>query len=339
MQRLIFFILMILFSVGIFYSYDATQVPVDVEEELKKVATKEYFEERIQKDISSNNLQNARDYYDLAKYLNVPLDNKITNSLSISENKDWVDSSLEKGKDIFQGFVFGKTENEEQFYSSMASDFTVVGDARDFFKEGSNYVDDKPYNEMILGLSAIGLGLSASQVLTAGLSTPLKAGSSILKVTAKSGKLSKEFLEVLSQKISKTVDFKALKTEIDFSSLKSMENSFVKMGNAFDFSHIKGIATDLNTIQKNSSMLDTTKLLQYVDSEKDLQKLTQISSKYKKSSKTVMEILGKGILKATKTVIKYSALFIFELLGLIFSLIGFLFSSFFTKSLLRVFRK
>lgn len=338
-MKLIFFILIIAFSMGIYYSFDTSKVPVDIDEELKKVATKEYFEDLIKKDISSNNFQNAQELVALSNSLNISLDKQITSNLAQNENRDYLDVSLEKGKNIVQGFLFGKTENEEQFYSSIASDFTLVGDTRDFFKEGSNYMDNKPYDEMVLGLSAIGLGLSASQVLTAGASTPLKVGSSILKVTAKSGKLSKQFLEVLSQKISKTVDFKALKTQIDFSSLDSVTKSFNKMGNVFDFSHIKGIAKDLDLIQKNTSIYDTTKLLQYVDDEKDLQKLAQITEKYKQNSKAVMQILGKGILKATKTVIKYSYLFIFAILGMIFSLLGFLFSGFFSKILFRMFIK
>ena len=48
-----------------------------------------------------------------------------------------------------------------------------------------------------------------------------------------------------------------------------------------------------------------------------------------------MKVLAKNISKATKTVVKYSALFIFKLLGLLLSMISFFFSSIF----IRFFRK
>lgn len=331
MKKMIFLIFTIIFSVGIFNSYEFELVPVDIDEELKKVATKEYFENSIRNAISSNSIEDAQNYYDLANYLNVGLNSQIINSLESSKNKSFVDSSFEKGNNIIQGFVLGKTENEEQFISSVVSDFTVVGDIRDFSSEFTSYVNEKPYNQLILGLSAVGIGLSASQLITVGVTTPLKFTSTVLKVTAKSGKLSKEFLKVLVEKLSKTVDFKVLKKEMDLSSPETIQKSFSKVGNAFDISHIKGISKDLNAVRNNTSIYDSTRLLQYVDTEKDLQRVAQITEKYKKSTKTVMKILGKGILKATKTVVKYSSLLILEILGLLFSLIGLFFSSYLLK--------
>lgn len=289
--------------------------------------------------MTSNNNEEALNYFELAKDLNLVLNPQIISSLQSPQEKDTLEKLKDKSKNLYQGFILGKTDNEEQFYSSIASDFTVIGDARDFYKEGTNYIDGQSYDKIVLGLSAVGLGLTASQFVTLGTTTPLKVGSSVLKVTAKSGKLSKEFLEVLSQKISKTVDFQMLKKEVDFSSIDSIQKSFKKTSNAFDFSHMRGLTKNLDTIKTNTSLYDTTKLLQYVDTEKDLEKMVLITEKYKKSSKTVMKVLGKNILKATKTITKYSALLIFQLLGLLFSIFGLFFSSIFTNIFIRLFKK
>lgn len=338
MIKIIFGILVLFFTVGILNSYESEEIPVDINEQLKKVATKEFLETSIQNAIISNNKEEASNYLELAKYLNLSLNSQIIDSLHPSQEKDFVTVVKEKSINGYQGFILGKTDNEEQFYSAIASDFTVIGDAKDFYKEGSNYINGKPYDDIILGLSAIGLGLTASQFLTMGATTPLKVGSSVLKVTAKSGKLSKEFLEVLSQKITKTVDFQLLKKEVDFSSIDSIQKSFKKTTNAFDFSHMRGLTKNLDTIKTNTSLYDTTKLLQYIDTEKDLEKMALITEKYKKSSKTVIKVLGKNILKATKTIIKYSMLFIFELLGLILSLFGFFCTSLFSNIFIRLFK-
>lgn len=339
MIKILSIFLFLFFTIGIFYTYETEQIPVDIDEQLRKIATKEFLESSIQNSIASNNKEEAQDYFELANNLNVILNPQIKDSLQPSQEKDTLDKLKDKSKNLYQGFILGKTDNEEQFYSSIASDFTVIGDARDFYKEGTNYIDGKSYDKVVLGLSAVGLGLTASQFVTFGTSTPLKVGSSVLKVTAKSGRLSKEFLEVLSQKISKTVDLQMLKKEVDFSSIDSIQKSFKKTSNAFDFSHMRGLTKNLDTIKTNTSLYDTTKLLQYVDTEKDLEKMVSITEKYKKSSKTVMKVLGKDILKATKTIVKYSALLISELLGLLLSLFGLLFSGLFTKILIRLFKK
>lgn len=339
MNKIILGIFIICFSIVIFYTYESEEVPLDIDEQLKTVATKEFLENSIKNAMTSNNNEEALNYFELAKDLNLVLNPQIISSLQSPQEKDTLEKLKDKSKNLYQGFILGKTDNEEQFYSSIASDFTVIGDARDFYKEGTNYIDGQSYDKIVLGLSAVGLGLTASQFVTLGTTTPLKVGSSVLKVTAKSGKLSKEFLEVLSQKISKTVDFQMLKKEVDFSSIDSIQKSFKKTGNAFDFSHMRGLTKNLDAIITNTSLYDTTKLLQYVDTEKDLEKMISITEKYKKSSKTVMKVLGKNILKATKTIVKYTALLIFELLGLLLSLFGLLFSGLFTKIITKLFKK
>lgn len=339
MAKVIFGILLLFFIIGIFNSYESEETPVNIDEQLKTIATKEFLENSIKNAMTSNNNEEALNYFELAKDLNLVLNPQIISSLQSPQEKDTLEKLKDKSKNLYQGFILGKTDNEEQFYSSIASDFTVIGDARDFYKEGTNYIDGQSYDKIVLGLSAVGLGLTASQFVTLGTTTPLKVGSSVLKVTAKSGKLSKEFLEVLSQKISKTVDFQMLKKEVDFSSIDSIQKSFKKTSNAFDFSHMRGLTKNLDTIKTNTSLYDTTKLLQYVDTEKDLEKMVLITEKYKKSSKTVMKVLGKNILKATKTITKYSALLIFQLLGLLFSIFGLFFSSVFTNIFIRLFKK
>lgn len=333
-MKIVFLILMLLLGIGIFYSYETYETPINIDEELQKVGTKEYFETNIQNFLLQGDMESAQEYSELASKINISLSKQIEKDLSQKNEKNLITMVSENGKDIYQGFVNGKMENQKQFYASIASDMTVVGDIRDFYKEGLNYINNEPYSEWILGLSAVGIGLSAGQImafrgsksLDASVTTSLKMGSSVLKISIKTGKLSKEFLEVLKEKISKTVDFQILKNEVDFKSIASAEKSLKSINKAFDLSHIKGITQSVDTIKTNTSIYETTKLLEYVKSEQDLKKLADISSKYKNNTKTIFKVLGKGILKATKLAVKISAWLIFQIIGFIISLLGFLFS-------------
>jgi ribosome recycling factor len=86
----------------------------------------------------------------------------------------------------------------------------------------------------------------------------------------------------------------------------------------------------IDTIKKNTSTLDTIALLKYVDDPKDLQKVANVSKKYKKNTKAVFKVLGegviKGIVKGTEKVVKITSMLIAQAISLAVSAVLFLFT-------------
>ncbi len=201
---------------------------------------------------------------------------------------------------------------------------TLVGDLRDLSKEGSKFVVGEEYHKFILGISTLGVGLSVSQVLTAGASTPLKVGASTVKFAKKSGKLTKSFLKLITSKLNKSINFKALK-KVDFTSISKLKKLFIIFAKTIDFSHTNKLFEKVSKLKKNTSSIDSISLLKYVDKEKDLNKVVKLSNKFGKNTRGVFKVLGKKVLKAGKVVIKYTSLLIFELFSLVISFFSLIF--------------
>ena len=206
---------------------------------------------------------------------------------------------------------------------SIASDLTLYGDLRDLKKEGTKYVDDEPYDAFILNISLIGIGLSASQLLSAGTTTPLKVGASVLKVAKKTGKLTKSFSKELSKRLSKTVDTKVLKT-LDFANVFKLKSTAKTIEKSIDLVPVKTLFKDVNIIKNHTSLTDTINLMKYVDTPKNLKSIGKISSTYKANTKGVFKVLGKGALRAGKSVVKFTTKLMWKLVGLVLSFLGFL---------------
>ena len=294
------------------------KVKVDIDKELREKATKSYLEKEILKALNSKKIDDAKSFLDLAKYLNVDINSSIIKLYN--KEQEPLNKSIRQTKEFFKGFISGKSESSSALAGSVVSDFTLVGDVRDLYKEGGAYLKGQDYNKITLYLSAIGVALSGATVVSLGASAPIKVGASTLKSANKSAKLSKGFVKVLDKKLSKSVDLKILK-QIDFSSFNSIKKGSKALYKSINLKPIEALLKDINKIKKNSSTIDTIRVLKYIDNEQDLRRVVKLSSKYKKNTKSVLKVLGKGALRGTKIVVKKGYKYFSTLIGLIISAI------------------
>ena len=288
-------------------------------EELYNKVKVGYLDKQIIQAIEKENFDDVEMYQNLAKMLHTPL---LPSTISnIELHNGFLEKSWRNTKAFTSGFVDGESSSMVGMSGSIASDLTLYGDLRDLKKEGTKYMDDESYDAFILNISLVGIGLSASQLLSAGTTTPLKVGASVLKVAKKNGKLTKPFTKVLSKRLSRTVDTKLLQT-LEFNSLFKLDKTTKTIAKSIDIKPVKSLFNDVNFIKKNTSLVDTISIMKYVDTPRDLKAIGKVSSTYKANTKGVLRVLGKGALRAGKSVIKFTTLLLWKLAGVIFSLFG-----------------
>ncbi len=290
---------------------------------LKQKVQENYLDKVIKDAISKENYDEADEYYNLANDYNFTL---LPSTLElISECNSTTDKALRDAKSFTNGFISGDADNGVALVGSMASDMTVVGDIRDITTEGGKLANGEDYDEFILSLGILGVAMSASQFLTAGSSTPAKVGTSILKIAKKSGKLSRKFIKVLKTSFSKIIDVKKVK-KIQWSNPKKSLEMLTKMTKTLNLTTIEPIFEGFSKITKNTSLVDTVKLVEYVDDTNDLKKIARVSSKFKRNTKTVLKIVGKGTLRATKRALQWTTNLIIGFISLVISTLSFIFS-------------
>jgi hypothetical protein len=298
----------------------------DIDKILQEKVTPGYLDIKIEKAIKAENFTEVEMYVGLAEMLHVRL---LPSTLQrIRENAGFFQESWRQTKAFASGFASGEAGSIAGLSGSVLSDMTLYGDLRDIHTEGSRYLEGKGNDHFVLGISLVGVGLSASQVVSLGGTTGLKVGASLLKVAKKTGKLSKPFLKSLSSTLDQAVDMKALR------SLKLDALLHPKIA-AKQISKIKPLLKDISVIKQETSLVDTVDLLKYVDTPKELSKLSKISTKYKKQTKGVMKVTGKRALRLVKGGIKWTAKLLWGIIAAILSATLFLFGLFGKWSLYR----
>jgi len=307
--------------IGIYnITYEKKVYYKDLDLALKEKATKGYLDQKIISAINSDKFDDAVMYQQLADYMGISLSYHTLKE--IEDHSGFLEESWRNSKDFSWGFLTGKADNFAGISGSIASDMTVYGDLRDLSIEGKKFASNEPYDKIILGMSAIGIGLTASQFLSAGSTTPLKVSASVVKVAKKMKYLSRSFIDIVSSKLSKAIDFKRLK-KVDFTSVESIRKASKYIAKSLDNSFIRKAFKNIGTIKANTSVADTIGLLKYVDDPKDLQRVANISKKYKTNTKAVFKVLGKriikGIVKGTAKIIKWTNLLVAQLMSLMLS--------------------
>lgn len=313
------FCVVVIFAYASYGSIEYETQEQNLTESLQKKVVPGYLDSKIITAIASENFDDVQMYQNLAYMLHQKL-HPATEAL-IAEHNGLTEKSLRNAKAFVLGFLSGKSDSMVGMSGSIASDMTLYGDIRDIKVEGTKYNNGEPYDDFILKLSLVGVGLSASQLVTLGSSTPLKIGASVMKLGRKTGTLSQTFLKTVSKKLTKTVDMKLLKN-MEFSLLHLGKTSKT-ISKSINLTPMKGLFKDVNKVKQYTSLTDTVSLLKYVDTTKDLQKLGKISKTFKGNTKGVMAVLGKSAFKAGKTIVKQTAKLAKRLMGLVTSLIGF----------------
>ena len=192
MRQWLLWVLLLLSLFFAWWTYESVEYESkeqNLTEALQQKMSLGYLDTQILKAIKEENFDDVAMYQSLAALADRKL---LPSTLSnIESHNGFLEKSWRNTKAFTSGFLDGESDSVVGMSGSIASDLTLYGDLRDLNKEGSNYMDDKPYDAFILNISLVGIGLSASQLLTAGTTTPLKVGASVLKVAKKTGKTNK----------------------------------------------------------------------------------------------------------------------------------------------------
>lgn len=294
----------------------------NIEELVKAKVKNHYLDKKIQEAIRDKNFDEVEVYTNLARDFNITL---LPQTKELIAKENTLTKKILRGTTNFvNGFIKGEAKNGAQMAGAITSDLTLYGDLRDITIEGKKYIEDKPYDKLILGLSLAGATLSATTFVTLGSSSSLKVGASTLKLAKREKYLTKSFSKSLSNLINKSIDYKALRS-IKFTSIAELKQSPKIIKNSINLKPLKPIFKEIKTIKNSTSIADTVHLMKYVDNSSDLKALAKLSKRYKGSTRGILKLFGKNIFRTLKVTIKWTTPLLISIVGLIVSILGFIY--------------
>lgn len=306
-----------------------------IDELLKQTVSVEYIEKQVQNALKTDDLDSAKSFLSLAESMNLSVSPNLIQQ--VNEQDTLLATGYRTTADFLTGAFTGDGDSTSSLAGSVFADFTVIGDIRDLSIEAKHYATDEPVDELVAGLSAVGLALSAGTVISWGTASmvtlPAKFSVSIVKYAAKTSRLTKQFRAYLSNTLSKSVSLDPIYKKVsdlrtaDKWSLQGLKELEKVAKDNVHLDEIEKLSLSVSNIRTaTGGTKGTLDLLGYAKSEKDLQNLEKFSAIYGTRSMVILKVLGKKALRVTKFSVKQFAKMFLMILSGLYSLLGLWFS-------------
>jgi len=292
-------------ALGLAYLTDYTfHIPLDkaVRADLSAAASPAQINTKILDALEKDDIEDADMYADIGRFMNyeIPADTSRRLEEAHSMSATVVRNTWEFGT----GFVTGEGDSTAGLAGAVTSDLTVIGDVRDIAGEGTKWLRGEDYNELIIGLSVVGIAATGLTIATGGGGIVVKAGVSIMKAAKRAGRLTKEFGELLLRMTRDAVNMPALREALrttDLTDIAKTQRVLTDYSRTVKGAAIFPVLTRIGDMNKTVGPAETIRLMKFVKTGENLDEVAVMSARYGTKTRGIIELTGKASLRAFKT--------------------------------------
>ncbi|RVU21800.1 hypothetical protein [Methylobacterium oryzihabitans] len=206
-------------------------------------------------------------------------------------------------RDLARGFATGEAKGAAGLAGAVAGDLVGYGDLRDLWREGGRWLRDEPYDEVLLGLSAVGLALTGVTVATLGggaaASAPVHAGATTLKVASRTGRLSRPLAGLLARTGRTVLDPAAARAafvaagRLDVAALRRGLQGALRPA---AFAELRGLGRSTAALQGRLGTRGALQALSVAETADDLRRAARLSERAGLRTRAILKLLGRGAL-------------------------------------------
>ena len=202
-------------------------------------------------------------------------------------------------------------------------ELTPLGDANALRRAGVAAWNGEEIDTLDASLAVVGLGATATVVVSGGSSLTVKAGAGVLRIARRTGRLTERFAGMLGD-----LTRGAIRTE----RLQPYLRGDAVMDEVVDsarLARLSEVSTDLARVVSNTSVTDTIYLMKNVDTAEDAARLARVSDVTGPKTRAVFDTLGKrrafrALVRLSDLALAAGALLYLAVLQILLTLAGWL---------------
>ena len=284
----------------------------------KSVAVRE-----IEAALAVNDADLARSYLDLAVDRGIEIPKEMAER--VKKAVEYANSTSAHAESFARGLITGEPDNMVSLAGTALGDLFVFGDVRDAAREGARYVNGENVDELVLGLSLVGIAVTAGTYASFGAGAPARVGLSVVKVARRTAKLSGRMAEWIGRSLHEVIDWSALKRAGSASlsepaTAVRIARDSVKAEKAGELMKFAG---DVGRVQTRAGAQAALEGLRVAESPRDMARVAALAEKKGSKTRAILKTLGKGAIFLSMTTFNLAA----WILGAIVTLFGFVSSA------------
>ncbi|MGF6226389.1 hypothetical protein QFZ27_000344 [Inquilinus ginsengisoli] len=219
-------------------------------------------------------------------------------------------TAVRTARQVVAGAVTGEGQGLSGLAGAFAADMTFAGDLRDIGRELWHFGNSEPVDELALGLSGIGLTLTAATYGSGGAMALPRGAVSAFKIARRTGRLSARFAERLGRMVADVVDFPALRRQVREAGWRdTMMRPGAVFAAAIRRDRLDGLDDAVSAAGRVADRVgpaQSVELLRYVDDVPDLRRIDELSALMGDRTLAVFKVLKRGALTTVKATIRWS---------------------------------
>jgi hypothetical protein len=259
------------------------------------VLTPERVEAEIAAAVAANDDELARSFIALAE----------ANGLPVSAEQQAQLAKLEAGtpkrtaRDFAGGFIAGETDSLAGLAGAVTGDVIGYGDLRDLWREGQTLARGGEPDEIVVGLAAVGLAITAGTWATLGSTLPARGGVTVVKAARKAGRLSQPLATSLTRMTTDVVDQGAVRQalasarRLELSETRTLARQAVRPGAV---GRLKALSEDAATLYTRTGQRGVMQTLALTEHANEVRRAARLAASQGSRTRAILKVLGRGAL-------------------------------------------
>jgi hypothetical protein len=296
--------------------------PVELaDKQLTRTFNAEGATREIEAALAAKDVDLARSFVELAQERSVPLDPALV--AKVEAARAAADTPSAKATAFAKGFISGEPDDMVSLAGTALGDLFVFGDIRDAVREGSRWAAGEKVDHLILGLSAVGLAITAGTYATLGTGAPARIGLSVVKAARKTGRLGTRLGEWMTRSMRDAVEWTALRKGLAGASLTTPAVAVRGAREAVKVEKAGGLLTmikDVGRVQAKAGTAGALDALKLAETPKEIGRVAKLAEKQGGKTRAVLKYLGRGAIALSVAAFDL-ALWIFGALLMVFGFV------------------
>jgi hypothetical protein len=257
-------------------------------------------EREINAALAANDADLAQSFLDLAGEHGLTIDPALSEQVR-QQNADASSATRALGS-FAQGLITGQPQDLSGLAGTALGDLFVFGDIRDAVREGSRFAVGEQPDRLVLGLSCVGLAITAGTYATLGLAGPARAGLTLVKAAARTGRLGGRLALWIGRSLRELIDWSALARAARGASITEpamavrATRDAVKVEKAEDLIRLAG---DVGRVQARAGTQAALDGLRLAEGPSDMSRIARLAAAKGGKTRAILKLVGRGAILLT----------------------------------------
>jgi hypothetical protein len=236
-------------------------------------------------------------------------------------------SAIRNAGSFAHGLITGEPGDMAGFAGTALGDLFVVGDVRDAVREGVHYARGEQMDELVLGLSCVGIAVTAGTYASLGIGAPARVGLSLVKGAGKAGRLSVHMASWVTRSVRGVVDMGALRRAFAEASITQPAIAVPAIAvraarDAVKLDKAEGLVSavrDVGRVQAKAGTQAALDTLKVAEGPRDVSRFARLAEAKGGKTRAIIKLAGRAAIALTFALFDLAS----WVLGVLFLLFGF----------------